>query len=83
MGRPTVHGTPPSHQHRLYLRRIRLDRGGYDPNGTYFGLGQPLFWYASEDGSIDAVLRARDRNEAIDKILRIYPNARFYGAIRG
>lgn len=60
------------------LRRVHLDSGGYDPNGTYFGSGTPLFWYAAADGSVDSVLRASDRASAKAKIRNYYPNARFY-----
>jgi len=53
-----------------------LDNGGYDPNGTYFGHGEPLYWYASEDGEIDAMLRAATRDDARTKVLAKYPNAK-------
>jgi hypothetical protein len=33
---------------RLYLRRVPIDSGGYDPGGAYWGLGRPL--YALGDG---------------------------------
>lgn len=77
LGRPSVRGEA-SFAGRLTLRRIRLDQGGYDPNGTYFGLGPPLYWYASDDGSIDDMLRAGTRESAKKQILAIYPNAKFY-----
>ncbi len=53
----------------LHLRRVLIDKDGYDENGTYFGTGQPLYWYASGGGEVDAVLRARDREEAKATIL--------------
>lgn len=77
LGRPSVRGEA-SFAGRLTLRHIRLDQGGYDPNGTYFGLGPPLYWYASDDGSIDDMLRAGTRESAKAQILKIYPNAKFY-----
>lgn len=64
----------------LTLRKIRLDSGGYDPNGTYFGTGTPLYWCASHDGNIDRTLRATSRNEAMSKVRAWYPLATFYGA---
>lgn len=66
---------------KLVLRRVRLDVGGYDVNGTYFGTGERgeyLYWYASDDGSVDAVLRAESRADAKAKILTRYPKARFF-----
>lgn len=77
LGRPTLKG-PADFSGKLTLQRVRLDSGGYDPNGTYFGTGAPLFWYASDDGEIDAVLRASDREAAKRKVSALYPKARFY-----
>jgi hypothetical protein len=78
MGRATIHDAPADAAVKLTLRRIRLDSGGYDPNGTYFGTGTPLYWYADEDGTIDAMLRANTREEAKTQIRKRYPNARFF-----
>lgn len=66
------------------LRRIRLDRGGYDGGGAYWGLGAPLFWWAvtiTEDGATDecsGFLRARDRDDAKRLIIALHPRARFF-----
>jgi hypothetical protein len=78
LGRQTVHDAPRDEPVKLTLRRVRLDRGGYDTIGTYFGTGSPLYWYASDDGRIDGVLRALDRATAKDAIRRVYVNARFH-----
>ena len=51
-----------------------LDDGGYDPQGTYFGVGEPLYWVASDDGTIDRVFRVSDDN-AKAQVLKWYPNA--------
>jgi hypothetical protein len=77
LGRPSDHG-PADFAGKLTLRRIHLDQGGYDPNGTYFGIGAPLYWVASEDGSIDYMLRACDRANAKVMVSHRYPRARFY-----
>jgi len=62
---------------KLTLRRVRLNSGGYDPNGTYYGFGEPLYWCADGAGEIDFVLRAADR-KAAKKQVRVYcPGARF------
>ena len=63
---------------KLYLRRVRLNLGGYDPNGTYFGHGAPLYWCSDAEGEVDFVLRARDRDEAKTKVLKKLPDATFW-----
>lgn len=77
LGRPSYTGGR-DFAGKLYLRRVRLDSGGYDANGTYFGLGNPLYWLASDDGSIDRVFRAADRDLAKKYARDLYPNARFF-----
>lgn len=75
LGRPTIKG-PEDFNGKLGLRKVRLDMGGYDCNGTYFGIGSPLYWYADEDGEIDGMLRAIDREHARAQVLEEYPNAK-------
>lgn len=78
MGRPTIKGEP-SYDGQLYIRKIRLDSGGYDVNGTYFGTGDPLFWVVAPDYSIDRVYRAKNRATLVAELAQTYPRARFYG----
>jgi hypothetical protein len=78
MGRPTVREADPEQPVKLVLRQVRLDAGGYDRNGTYFGHGGRLYWYANSDGTVDAMLRADSRVRAKAEIRETYPNARFY-----
>lgn len=78
LGRSTRHNIDRAASVKLTLRHVRIDSGGYDRNGTYFGHGNPLYWYADESGGIDAVLRADDREHAKESIRELYPNARFY-----
>jgi hypothetical protein len=59
----------------ISLRRVRLDRGGYDENGRYFGVGQPLF-IADADTEWE-FLRARDRDDAKRKLRISCPGIRF------
>jgi hypothetical protein len=73
LGRPTYHGTP---EEPITVRRSPLDRQGYDRNGTYFGSGQPIFWYADESGEVDAVTRAADIEDAITIVRERFPNAK-------
>lgn len=77
MGRGSLH-TEASASVKLALRRININSGGYDPNGTYYGLGAPLYWYADTEGKIDACLRAQNRDAAKRQIREQYPHARFY-----
>lgn len=77
LGRPTLKGEA-SYNGKLTLKRTYLNSGGYDRNGTYFGIGAPLYWYANEDGSIDGMLRANSRAAAKEEIRKEYPQARFY-----
>lgn len=52
---------------KLYLTRIRINSGGYDAGGAYWGLGAPLYAYGSGDGDWKYI-RARDRDAAKAKI---------------
>jgi hypothetical protein len=78
LGRPTIQDAGAEFAGVLRLRRVYLDGGGYDSNGTYFGTGDPLYWAASDDGDIDYMLRAKGREEARREVLRRYPKARFF-----
>ena len=79
MGRGSKHASDTSAEIKFYLREVRLDSGGYDTNGTYFGWHQRLYWYADAEGKVDATLRASNRVEAIDTIRTEYPRAKFFG----
>lgn len=74
LGRSTKHNTK-DFTGKIYLREVLLDDGGYDRLGTYWGHGPKLFWYASTDGTIDAVTRAKDHDAACEVIFRHYPKA--------
>ncbi len=74
IGRPSDHCQ--GFEGRIFLRRIRLNSGGYDPNGTYFGIGVPLYWVASEGGEVDYMLRADSRGSAREMVLVRYPLAK-------
>lgn len=65
------------------LKRIPLDSGGYDPNGTYFGTGEPLYWLASEDGTVDIVFRAINGMAARHHAEKLYPRAKLPDEIVG
>lgn len=78
LGRSSIHGELGKDE-SLSIIRKQLDTGGYDENGTYFGLGDPLFWVSSEDGGIDYVLRAKDIGEARAQVAADYPGTRILG----
>jgi hypothetical protein len=62
---------------KLYLRRVRLNGGGYDSSGAYWGLGAPL-WRCYDDTGKSSFLRANSREIAQETIREEYPDARFY-----
>lgn len=74
LGRPTKHNTK-DFTGKICLREVLLDAEGYDRLGTYWGSGPQLFWYASTDGTIDAVTRAKNFDDANAIVLRHYPKA--------
>ena len=78
LGRGSHHATDKDAPVKLYLRRVPLDSGGYDKNGTYFGIKKPLYWCADKDGDIDFVFHAYSREGAKDIVCETYKNARFY-----
>jgi hypothetical protein len=53
-------GTPKG---KAYLRKIRLDSGGYDEGGAYWGVGQPIYRAFTPDGFEDYT-RADSRDDA-------------------
>jgi len=75
MGRSTIVGKYDGS--KLTLRKVPIDSGGYDPNGTYFGLGGRMYWCASGDGEIDFMLRATSREDAKSTVRKYYPKAEF------
>ncbi len=47
------------------LQRIRLNSGGYDRSGTYWGHGRPLYRFeAVNDPDLSGTCRAADREAA-------------------
>lgn len=77
MGRRDGH---PGHEPegKVSLQRVRIDSGGYDSGGAYWGAGGPLFWATDESGDYERFLRAASR-EAAKAILRDeWEEIRFY-----
>jgi hypothetical protein len=65
---------------RFTLRRVYLNKGGYEYGrvGRYFGIGAPLYRYASDDGDTDGYLRAGSRSEARAIVADRHAGAVFY-----
>jgi hypothetical protein len=72
------HNQPQGNTMKVSLRREYLNQGGYTYGrfGKYFGTGLPLYRYTSEDGEIDAHIRASSRAEAKKQVQLI---AKGYG----
>jgi hypothetical protein len=68
----------PDDAEKLYLQRVRLNAGGYDPRGRYFGIGAPLWEYWTDRGEIHSRVRARDREEAKREIRKQHRSATFF-----
>lgn len=63
MGRVPRECAQPDKRARIYASRVRLNSGGYDSSGAYWGFGQALYYV--EQGGREAWLRAADRASAI------------------
>lgn len=59
---------------KFSLKRIRLNRGGYDTFGSYYGHGQPLYEAVADigDEQVQLQFRASDRRAAKAKLVAIY-----------
>ena len=62
MGR-TSHGSVVPGQ-KVRLIQLKIDSGGYDDGGAYWGLGQPIFMAWTEDTEYEWYIRANSRKEA-------------------
>jgi len=81
----TLHTLAEQLSWKFSLRRVRLNAGGYDANGAYWGGGAPLYAYDAEphnDAQRQAdcpsgQLRAASRADAKAQLLTRFPNASF------
>lgn len=62
---------------KVYLRKVRLDSGGYDEGGAYWGIGTPLF-RAYSDGEFEEYTRAQDRDSAKEYFRDKYKGIQFF-----
>jgi hypothetical protein len=52
---------------KLYLQRVRLDSGGYDSGGAYWGHGAPLY-VATDHEDVTVFVRGAGREAAKDAV---------------
>ena len=80
LGRDPRHADDTNAPVKLYLRKVRLNGGGYDANGTYFGATRwsDVYWYADASGEVDGTCRAGSRTLAKEQITALYTSATFY-----
>lgn len=69
---------PATWRGKITLRRVRLNAGGYDSGGAYWGGGKPLYWATDESSSTGCYFRAADREAAKAHIRARLPNAEFH-----
>jgi len=78
MGRYTTRRTDlPTEPVRLSLQRVRLNQGGYDSGGAYWGIGQPLY-VATDFEDVQLFVRGHSRDDAKRNVLAILPLATFF-----
>ncbi len=79
-GRCNNKGDPDTKQ-RFYLIKVRVNSGGYDSGGAYWGycsLGERVYRYLSEEGDIEGFVWAKSRALAKAEMLEDYPDATFF-----
>ena len=73
------------HAGRLYVSRVPLDSGGYDPGGAYWGHSLRLYGASdtpvgdSPSSAAFATVRAKNRAEAVRMFRELFPNATIRG----
>lgn len=55
---------------RLYAEHVRLNQGGYDSRGRYFGRGEKLYRVTDASGAVDVRVRAPDAVSARARVAR-------------
>lgn len=70
----------PDYPVKFYLQRVLIDRGGYDPGGAYWGIGEPLYvaFGDGEEEQQEFFTRAKSREEAEEKVRKYFKNAKFW-----
>ena len=83
MGRPTRDGgfQVLPNARPFSLRVVRLDSGGYDQGGAYWGArprGTQLYYFEGPVSDINGYVDGKSREDAKSKVRELHPNARFY-----
>lgn len=89
MGRAEVKCDPEECKNlgKFELGIVRLNQGGYDAGGAYWGTGTTLYRarafvdYTGREGGCEMAemfFRAHSRDEAKQLVRRTYPNAKFF-----
>lgn len=60
------------------LIRQPLNSGGYTRDGSYFGVGSPLYYYEFDNSIYGGYLRAHNREHAKEILKHRYPGIKFY-----
>jgi len=63
----------------LSMQRLRLDSGGYDKGGAYWGHGEPIYCIQDAEGGFYYTMRARSRDTVKAAFREEYPDAWFHG----
>lgn len=67
---------------KFYLSKLKLDSGGYDSGGAYWGHPNNLYRAYSSEGNGEEVqesfFRAKNRKEAKETVKASFPGAKFY-----
>lgn len=69
MGKQLTYGphkvvSPAKPRIKLYLRHVPLNNGGYEKDGTYWGVGERLYHFMSDGGDMYDHIRCMSRNAA-------------------
>jgi len=73
----------PEYMAAARLFRVRLDSGGYDDGGAYWGLGEPLWCCMQRDHGFQVFFRASSRRAAAEYVAAEYPGLRLFRPVTG
>lgn len=68
----------PANEEKVRVSEVRINRGGYDSGGAYWGIGAPLYWVRSDNGDVSEFFRASSREGAKQKALAVNPYLKFF-----
>lgn len=63
---------------RVNLSKVRINSGGYDSGGAYWGHGEQLWCASSPNGDWTSYFRAGTRERAKASVLAEMPGAKFF-----